>query len=29
VEFDPNGEIAHVFRLRRWVYREQDFDYYR
>jgi starch synthase (maltosyl-transferring) len=28
VELDPHLRPAHVFRVRRWVSREQDFDYY-
>jgi starch synthase (maltosyl-transferring) len=29
VELDPRAAPAHVFRLRRRVRREQDFDYFR
>ena len=25
---DPHGKPVHIFRLRRWVSREQDFDYF-
>jgi starch synthase (maltosyl-transferring) len=28
VELDPHTRPAHIFRIRRWVSREQDFDYY-
>jgi starch synthase (maltosyl-transferring) len=28
VRLDPESEVAHVFRLLRWSYREQDFDYF-
>jgi starch synthase (maltosyl-transferring) len=28
VKLDPHGKPAHIFRLRRWVSREQDFDYF-
>jgi starch synthase (maltosyl-transferring) len=28
VRLDPHHKPAHIFRLRRWVGREQDFDYF-
>ncbi len=28
VQLDPHTSPAHIFRLRRWVSREQDFDYF-
>ena len=28
VRLDPSQKPAHIFRIRRWVSREQDFDYY-
>ena len=28
IELNPHSQPAHVFRIRRWVSREQDFDYY-
>ena len=28
VELDPHSRPAHIFRIRRWVSREQDFDYF-
>jgi starch synthase (maltosyl-transferring) len=28
VQLDPHHKPAHVFRIRRWISREQDFDYY-
>jgi starch synthase (maltosyl-transferring) len=28
VRLDPENEVAHIFRLLRWSYREQDFDYF-
>ena len=29
VELDPHDELAHIFQIRRWTHREQDFDYYK
>jgi len=29
VELDPSIEPANIFRIRRWIHREQDFDYYK
>ena len=28
IELDPHHKPAHIFRLRRWVSREQNFDYF-
>ena len=28
VEFNPHGTMVHVFRLRRWLKKENDFDYF-
>jgi starch synthase (maltosyl-transferring) len=28
VMLDPHTKPAHVFRIRRWISREQNFDYY-
>ncbi|MBF0500345.1 MAG: alpha-1,4-glucan--maltose-1-phosphate maltosyltransferase [Candidatus Riflebacteria bacterium] len=29
IELDPKTEIANVFVIRRWIHREQDFDYFK
>ena len=28
VALDPHTKPVHIFRVRRWMSREQDFDYY-
>jgi starch synthase (maltosyl-transferring) len=28
VKLDPHTRPAHIFRIRRWMSREQDFDYF-